>query len=77
MNGTQHAHLTGTYGILEAYRKAFADGLKLYGPTYFETILKFMIDQVEAKGDSNEYSVFLILTDGVIHDMAQTKTQII
>ena len=49
----------------------------LYGPTFFSHFLrKFHRDIVEMEGQ-RKYHVILILTDGDIHDMPDTKDAIV
>lgn len=68
----------GAKGVLDAYRASFALGLKLYGPTLFAPLLSQFIGRVEAKGPSSlEYQVIVIMTDGAIHDMPETTTQVV
>lgn len=59
--------------MVELYKKALPT-IKLYGPTYFAEIMKQQIKMMKAnEAQTKTYSVLLILTDGEIHDMAQTK----
>ena len=51
----------------------------MYGPTYFEEFLKKVVGTVEEQVKKNEktYNVLMIMTDGEISDMVQTKDQIV
>lgn len=53
--------------------------VKLSGPTYFAPLLCAVRDftQESYKQDKYNYSVLLILTDGAIHDMDESKSAII
>lgn len=67
----------GIKGVLESYHQIFTKGIKLYGPTKFSVFLDQLISRVQAKGPCPEYNVFVILTDGMIHDMQETVDQIV
>jgi len=63
----------GLDGIMEVYKNAL-ETTKLSGPTYFKYILKRGMDyafEEKIKG-SQVYTILLILTDGMIHDMQPT-----
>lgn len=47
------------------------------GPTYFAKILSVVLDYMKANIQLPMYHILLILTDGVIHDMNQTKDLIV
>ena len=50
--------------------------LRLYGPTNFAPIIRQAASQmVHSRGES--YQVLLIITDGAITDMAETKHEIV
>lgn len=65
-------------GILKAYHKIIKK-IRLYGPTYFRELLKTAINIAESYECTEEqkYLVLLILTDGCIHDMNDTKDLIV
>jgi len=70
--------VTGVQGILEAYKNAF-NFVSLSGPTLFSQILA-MANRYASQHPSQtsqNYTILLILTDGVINDMDQTIEQII
>ena len=66
-------------GVLEGYRSVFRSGLTMSGPTVFAEV----IDLVAATARSNQesaqkigkqaYKILLILTDGAVSDIEQTK----
>mmetsp|Transcript_31097 Transcript_31097/g.30550 ORF Transcript_31097/g.30550 Transcript_31097/m.30550 type:complete len:187 (+) Transcript_31097:1060-1620(+) len=66
----------GTSGILQTYRQTLPT-IKLSGPTYFNPILKQMMTIVKSRLNQMSYNIFLILTDGEIHDMNETKDTIV
>jgi len=75
---TSQPEVTGVYGILEAYKNAF-NFVSLSGPTLFSNILA-MANQYASRHASQkeqEYTILLVLTDGVINDMDQTIEQIV
>ena len=52
----------------------------LYGPTYFSEIISAICGRAEAMEISaidQKYQILLIITDGVINDMADTIDQIV
>lgn len=79
LNGTPDGAVFGTRGILDAYTAAFQQGLRLYGPTLFAEFLHLFVNQVEqtVQVQPNQYNVFLIITDGAIFDMPETKSWIV
>ena len=71
LNGSPNPEVHGLEGIHETYKRALA-GTELYGPTFFAPILRTVVDHVRAGQAEPMYHIFLILTDGEIHDMPQT-----
>ena len=57
--------------VLNVYR-ACLDKLTFAGPTFFAPIIKTVIERIRAKNNNLEYTILLILTDGVIDDMEAT-----
>jgi hypothetical protein len=49
----------------------------LSGPTFFAPILKQIIANVQSRISFQIYNIFLLLTDGEIHDMSETKRLIV
>ncbi|XP_068774606.1 copine-5 [Struthio camelus] len=66
----------GIEGILEAYHKSLKN-VQLYGPTNFAPVVNHVARSAAAVPDGSQYFVLLIITDGVISDMAQTKEAIV
>ena len=64
----------GIMGCLGLYHKAIRK-TTLAGPTYFAELLKRFLNLITFERDKYDktYSVLMILTDGCIHDMAETK----
>ena len=52
---------------------------KLAGPTYFENLLRRFLEivQEEIKIYSSLYFIFVIVTDGCLHDMEMTRSLIV
>ena len=47
------------------------------GPTKFSPIIKRLNDEIISQNDRTKYQVFMILSDGIIDDMVETKEQLI
>ncbi|XP_029429259.1 copine-5 isoform X2 [Rhinatrema bivittatum] len=69
-------YCNGIEGILEAYHKSLKT-VQLYGPTNFAPVVNHVARYAAAVQDGSQYFVLLIITDGVISDMAQTKEAIV
>ena len=79
LNGTQDPNCFGVDGILHAYSAAIQN-CKLYGPTNFSQVINntaTMASQEERLNPGKRYFILLILTDGIISDMEQTKKAIV
>nr|XP_035953176.1 copine-5 isoform X1 [Halichoerus grypus] len=77
LNGNQeNPSCCGIDGILEAYHHSLRT-VQLYGPTNFAPVVTHVARTAAAVQDGSQYSVLLIITDGVISDMAQTKEAIV
>ena len=69
-------HVTGIDGILQAYYSSLQT-VTLYGPTNFSPIIKHVAKFANKYQDGRQYFVLLIITDGIITDMEDTKKAII
>ncbi|NXG55975.1 CPNE8 protein, partial [Hemiprocne comata] len=67
---------SGIEGVLEAYHHSLRR-VQLYGPTNFAPIINHVARSAAEVLDGSQYFVLLIITDGVISDMAQTKEAIV
>ncbi|CAM4665616.1 unnamed protein product [Lepidochelys olivacea] len=77
LNGnTDNPYCSGIEGILEAYHKSLKT-VQLYGPTNFAPVVNHVARYATTEQDGSQYFVLLIITDGVISDMAQTKEAIV
>ncbi|XP_067387757.1 copine-5 [Emydura macquarii macquarii] len=77
LNGNpDNPYCSGIEGILEAYHKSLKS-VQLYGPTNFAPVVNHVARYATAEQDGSQYFVLLIITDGVISDMAQTKEAIV
>ena len=88
MNDTQTSHcfpLNGKFdepeirsidGILNCYKKNVR-GIYMAGPTFFSSVMDVFMDFAMEGRDLMTYFVLLILTDGEIHDMLETKRMIV
>jgi len=74
--------LKGIAGMLEGYREVFNTGLTMSGPTVFAEVIDYAAAQARGKQDANaavgeqSYTILLILTDGAVTDIEQTKQSI-
>jgi len=66
----------GVDGILQAYHHSL-QVVQLYGPTNFSPVINHVARFASAVRDGSAYFVLLIITDGVISDMSDTKKAII
>ena len=73
-----NAHCSEVGGIVNMYRQCIPQ-VRLYGPTCFAPVIKRVatIAQEAHTGQGSNYYVLLILTDGEITDMEQTKDAIV
>ncbi|XP_063062950.1 copine-3-like isoform X1 [Engraulis encrasicolus] len=76
---TTSPYCQGIEGVIEAYRVCLPQ-VRLYGPTNFSPIInhvaRFAYDAASQKSAS-QYYVLLIITDGVITDLDQTRSAIV
>nr|DBA18580.1 TPA: hypothetical protein GDO54_016811 [Pyxicephalus adspersus] len=77
LNGDMdNPNCVGIQGVLEAYFKSLRT-VQLYGPTNFAPVINQVANAAGQVTDGSQYYVLLIITDGVISDMAQTKEAIV
>ncbi|KAM9520183.1 copine-5 [Guaruba guarouba] len=77
LNGdAENPACSGIEGVLEAYHRSLRR-VQLYGPTNFAPVVNHVARAAAAVLDGSQYFVLLIITDGVISDMAQTKEAIV
>merc|ERR1719412_32674 len=63
-------------GVLSAYKSCISR-IQLYGPTNFAPTINHVAKIARNFTDGSQYFILLIVTDGIITDMAQTKTAIV
>ena len=65
-------------GVLDVYKKSLSM-VKLYGPTFFSPIIKKAIKLATGIVENKDYiySIMVILTDGKINDLQQTKDMLV
>lgn len=64
----------GLDGVLDAYKNSLRN-VDLYGPTYFNKVIKTvnnMAEGLEVSQNNQKYLILLIITDGKINDMDKT-----
>ncbi|KAJ6668124.1 hypothetical protein lerEdw1_015501 [Lerista edwardsae] len=66
----------GIEGVLESYFQSLRT-VQLYGPTNFAPVINQVAQLAAQVSDGSQYYVLLIVTDGVISDMLQTKEAIV
>ncbi|XP_039338119.1 copine-9 isoform X5 [Mauremys reevesii] len=66
----------GIDGVLESYFQSLRT-VQLYGPTNFAPVINQVARLAAQVTDGSQYYVLLIVTDGVISDMMQTKEAIV
>uniref|UniRef100_UPI003AAE64CE copine-8 isoform X3 n=1 Tax=Centroberyx gerrardi TaxID=166262 RepID=UPI003AAE64CE len=77
LNGNpQNPYCAGIDGVMEAYYQSLKS-VHLYGPTNFSPVINHVARYAASVKDGSQYFVLLIITDGVISDMAQTKESIV
>ncbi|XP_051969733.1 copine-3 [Xyrauchen texanus] len=72
-------YCAGVEGVVQAYRVCLPQ-VKLYGPTNFAPIITHVArfaQEALQQNTASQYYVLLIITDGVITDMDQTRTAIV
>ncbi|CAJ1930913.1 unnamed protein product [Cylindrotheca closterium] len=74
--------LKGISGMIEGYRNVFKSGLTMSGPTVFGEVILQAAVQAQSKQEAEHaagkqsYSILLILTDGDVSDLEDTKQAI-
>nr|XP_058933650.1 copine-9 isoform X2 [Kogia breviceps] len=75
-NNDEDPNCVGIEGVLESYFQSLRT-VQLYGPTYFAPVINQVARAAAKISDGSQYYVLLIITDGVISDMTQTKEAIV
>eukprot|EP00824_Muranothrix_gubernata_P012589 TRINITY_DN2667_c0_g2_i1.p1 TRINITY_DN2667_c0_g2~~TRINITY_DN2667_c0_g2_i1.p1 ORF type:complete len:448 (-),score=69.68 TRINITY_DN2667_c0_g2_i1:54-1313(-) len=79
LNGNPYdPEVTGVHGILQAYYQGLSN-VSLYGPTIFSEIIRTAASYASRNisQECQNYTILLILTDGIINDMDATIAQIV
>lgn len=66
----------GIEGVVAAYERCLPQ-IQLYGPTNFAPVINHVANFARQYRDGSQYFILLIITDGVITDMPQTKQAIV
>lgn len=66
----------GVEGILQAYYRSLQT-VGLYGPTNFAPVIKHVSQFARSHQDGNNYFVLLIITDGIISDLPETRKSLV
>ena len=72
INFQENPAIQGVQNIIMTYKQSL-QMVELSGPTYFGPILKEFQKYVQSSQGTRSYPILLILTDGAIHDMNETK----
>ncbi|MBN3296566.1 CPNE9 protein, partial [Amia calva] len=72
----ENPNCIGIEGVLEAYFQSLRT-VQLYGPTNFAPVINQVARSAADVTDGSQYFVLLMITDGVISDMVQTKEAIV
>uniref|UniRef100_A0A667WH67 Copine family member 9 n=1 Tax=Myripristis murdjan TaxID=586833 RepID=A0A667WH67_9TELE len=75
-SNTENPNCVGIEGVLEAYFQSLRT-VQLYGPTNFAPVINQVARCAADVTDGSQYFVLLMITDGVISDMAQTKEAVV
>ncbi|KAM7402753.1 hypothetical protein PAMP_017966 [Pampus punctatissimus] len=75
-SNTENPNCVGIDGVLESYFQSLRS-VQLYGPTNFAPVIQQVARCAEEVTDGSQYFVLLMITDGVISDMAQTKEAVV
>ncbi|XP_029140669.1 copine-9 [Protobothrops mucrosquamatus] len=75
-NNPDNPNCEGIEGVLESYFQSLRT-VQLYGPTNFSPVINQVACLAAQVTDGSQYYVLLIITDGVISDMLQTKEAIV
>ncbi|KAG9457545.1 hypothetical protein H6P81_002053 [Aristolochia fimbriata] len=78
LNGSPHEYEVGVEGIMSSYAKALFN-VTLAGPTIFGPVINraAQLASDSLSSDQRKYFVLLIITDGVITDLQETKDAIV
>ncbi|XP_058488703.1 copine-9-like isoform X1 [Solea solea] len=75
-SNAENPNCVGIDGVLEAYFQSLRT-VQLYGPTNFSPVINQVARCAAEVLDGSQYFVLLMITDGVISDMAQTKEAVV
>ncbi|CAL8097154.1 unnamed protein product [Orchesella dallaii] len=73
---TDNPFCNGIEGVMEAYRNCIRQ-IQLYGPTNFAPVIRDVANLARKNMEGKHYYVLVIITDGIITDMPQTKEVIV
>lgn len=77
LNGNpHHPYCNGVEDLINCYRNILKQVI-LYGPTNFSPVIEATAEIARRNEDGNNYFILLVITDGIICDMDQTKKSIV
>lgn len=68
---TDNSYINRIDGVLREYHNVLRN-ITFSGPTYFSPIIRQVISDIRHEGNSLNYHILMILTDGVINDMNES-----
>ncbi|KAG7347644.1 copine family protein [Nitzschia inconspicua] len=66
----------GVNGILRAYKSVFETDLIMSGPTVYDQVLQAAAVRARKCQSSRQYTVLLVITDGLAQDMEETRRKL-
>ena len=76
LNGSKNPECESISGLEEAYKFSL-NNVDLYAPTYFAPCLQKFVEMVTERKNNLTYHIMLIMTDGVVDDLQETKDIIV
>ncbi|RXG67369.1 Copine-8 [Armadillidium vulgare] len=77
LNGSpDNPYCQGLEGVLNAYNHSLHN-VRLYGPTNFSPVIRHVSRFAQAFEDGSSYFILLIITDGIITDLNETKKTLV
>lgn len=73
LNGSaRNPYCDGVEGLLKVYKESL-ESVEMSEPTHFSEVLQYVSTDASQAGSDVEYSVIMVITDGGITDLEQTK----
>ena len=72
VEGEGNEEATGTNGVMDVYTNA-VNNVEFTGPTYFEPLIRLVINRTKNNKRKEDYTMLMIITDGEIDDYIATQ----